>query len=57
MDVGYECSSGPPTGRLSIRVHVGKKKANETLALADRLPTELDGMPVDVIESNPQLDS
>ena len=56
VDVGYEFSGGRPTGRLSIRVHVGEKKANETLALADRLPTELDGMPVDVIESNPRLE-
>ena len=56
VDVGYEFSRGKSTGRLSIRVHVNQKKANRALAVDERLPTELDGIPVDVIESNPQLE-
>src|SRR5215471_18338189 len=56
VDVGYEFKGGKPTGRLSIRAHVTEKKANKALLVKDRLPTELDGVPVDVIESNPRLE-
>lgn len=55
VDVGYEFSGGQPTGRLAIRVHVDAKQAEEALAPSDRLPDELDGLPVDVIQSNPEL--
>ena len=56
VDVGYEFTGGKPTGRLSLRVHVDKKKTNAALAPKDRLPTELDGIPVDVLETNPRLE-
>jgi len=56
VDVGYEFKGGKPTGRLSIRVHVKEKKPDKALRGKDRLPTELDGIPVDVIESNPRLE-
>jgi hypothetical protein len=56
VDVGFEFSGGKPTGRLAVRAHVRQKKANRALASKDRLPDELDGIPVDVIESNPQLE-
>src|SRR5438552_14336077 len=49
VDVGFEFKGGKPTGRLSIRAHVTEKKANRALPVKDRLPTELDGVPVDVI--------
>ena len=45
-----------PTGRLSVRAHVTDKKPNQALLVKDRLPTELDGVPVDVIELNPRLE-
>jgi len=56
VDVGFEFKGGKPTGRLSIRAHVTEKKSNRALPVKDRLPTELDGVPVDVIESNPRLE-
>jgi hypothetical protein len=56
VDVGYEFKAGKPTGRLSIRAHVTEKKPNQAMLVKDRLPTELDGVPVDVIESNPRLE-
>jgi hypothetical protein len=54
VDVGFEFTDGQPTGRLAIRVHVDEKKLEGELRAAERLPTEIDGIPVDVIESNPQ---
>ena len=55
VDIGYEFSAGQPTGRLAIRVHVDAKQPESALAPAERLPDELDGLPVDVIQSNPAL--
>ena len=54
-DVGYEFTGGQSTGRLAIRVHVTVKKEEGALVRRDRLPNKLDGVPVDVIESNPEL--
>jgi len=55
VDIGYEFTDGRPTGRLAIRVHVDAKQMEADLAPAERLPEELDGLPVDVIQSNPEL--
>jgi hypothetical protein len=53
VDIGYEFTEGRPTDRLAIRVHVDQKQLEEELAPAERLPDEIDGVPVDVIQSNP----
>jgi hypothetical protein len=54
VDVGYEFVNGEPTERLAIRVHVHKKQPESALDPADVAPRELDGIPVDVIQSNPE---
>ena len=55
VDIGYEFTNGRPTGRLAIRVHVNEKQPEADLKRSERLPEELDGIPVDVIQSNPEL--
>ncbi len=55
VDIGFEFKSKRPSGRLAIRVHVNRKLPNSRLTDAERLPDEIDGIPVDVIESNPVL--
>lgn len=54
VDVGFEFARGEPTGRLAIRVHVTEKLAKSDLQRKDQIPNELDGVPVDVIQFNPQ---
>ncbi|MGW0436405.1 hypothetical protein ACWDV4_28135 [Micromonospora sp. NPDC003197] len=53
VDMGYELKDGQPTGRLALRVHVDRKQPLRRLPVADRVPEELDGVPVDVIQFNP----
>lgn len=55
VDVGLEFSDGKPTGRLALRVHVTTKVPEAKLKRAQRVPEELDGVPVDVIQLNPVL--
>ena len=55
VDIGFEFTDGQPSGRLAIRVHVDQKQPESALDSSQRLPTEIDGVPVDVIESNPEL--
>jgi hypothetical protein len=55
VDIGYEFTNGQPTGRLAIRVHVNEKQPEADLKRSERLPEEIDGIPVDVIQSNPAL--
>ena len=55
VDVGYEFSNGASTGRLALRVYVTQKHPDGDLAPADRVPEEIDGIPVDVIQFNPTL--
>jgi hypothetical protein len=55
LDVGYKFEDGKPTDVLAIRVHVGDKKPESELEPWQRLPRVIEGIPVDVIQSNPQL--
>jgi hypothetical protein len=55
VDIGFELADGEPTGRLAVRVYVDKKRSPRGLRVADRAPEEIDGVPVDVIEFNPEL--
>ncbi|MDX6744158.1 hypothetical protein [Actinocorallia sp. A-T 12471] len=52
-DVGYEYKAGDASGHLAIRVFVTDKRAESELPDAEILPTEIEGVPVDVIESAP----
>ncbi len=54
VDIGFEYSGGQPTGRLAIRVHVSEKLQKSGLKRKERVPDELDGVPVDVIQFNPR---
>ena len=51
VDLGFKWESGQMTDRLSIRVHVVKKKLIAELNRADLFPEEIDGLLVDVIEA------
>jgi hypothetical protein len=55
IDIGYEFSDRRSTGRLAIRVHVNAKQPDAELKASERLPEEIEGIPVDVIQSNPEL--
>jgi hypothetical protein len=55
VDVGYEFEDGKPTDKLAIRVHVHAKKLESELRPSQVLPHEIEGVPVDVIQSNPEL--
>ena len=55
VDVGYRWQGKKLTGEVAIRAHVHKKKPLTELAAVDVLPTELEGYPIDVIESNFEL--
>lgn len=54
VDVGLEFADGRMTGRPAIRVHVTEKMAVDRLGAGERIPDELDGVPVDVIQNNPR---
>jgi hypothetical protein len=55
LDVGYKFEDGKPTDVLAIRVHVGEKKLESELEPWQRLPRVIEGILVDVIQSNPEL--
>ncbi|MFC7492646.1 MULTISPECIES: hypothetical protein [unclassified Nocardioides] len=54
VDFGFEFTDGAPSGRLALRVHVDRKRSLRGLKVADRVPDEIDGVPVDVIEFTPE---
>jgi len=51
VDYGYVYEEGVRTGEIGIRYHVPRKLPRSRLAAEDRLPTRIDGMRVDVLES------
>src|SRR5262245_1820108 len=55
VDVGYKFQNNEPTDELAIRVHVFDKKPEIQLESAEILPADVDGVPLDVLQSNPQL--
>jgi len=50
VGVGLRQQGGIPTGELAIVVMVRQKVPRAQLASADVIPTEIEGMPVDVQE-------
>src|ERR1700752_14180 len=55
VDVGYKFVDGHPSEELAIRVHVPEKKPESALESTEVLPQQIEGIPVDVIQSEPQL--
>jgi hypothetical protein len=53
VGVGLRRRAGAPLGQVCIIVSVRKKVPREQLSPADRIPAELDGVPVDVQETGP----
>ena len=52
IDLGFMWQDGTMTDKLSIRVHVAKKKSRDQLGEGELFPEEIDGVPVDVIEAS-----
>ena len=52
VDLGFKWKGGQMTDTLSIRVHVARKKLNIELNEMELFPTEIQGIPVDVIEAS-----
>lgn len=55
VDIGERCVAGRRTGEQVIVVSVRRKKPTEQLALGNRVPDDILGIPVDVIEEEPVL--
>jgi len=55
VDVGYKIVDGSPTDELAIRIHVYTKRPESDLEASQIAPEEIEGVPVDVIQSNPGL--
>jgi len=55
VDIGYRWKDGKMTGEIALRVHVKEKRPMRELDSADVVPSEIAGIPVDVIESNIEL--
>jgi hypothetical protein len=53
VDVGYKYVGGQPTDELAVRVHVPVKRPEALLAIADLALEEIEGIPVDVLVTNP----
>ena len=51
LEVAPRLVAGKPTGVVSIRVHVIRKRSPDKLHPEHRLPAQLEGVPIDVIES------
>jgi hypothetical protein len=57
VDLGFKWSHGSMTNRLAIRVHVAQKRPLSELSADELFPTEVEGLPVDVIEAEYGLQS
>jgi hypothetical protein len=50
VDVGYKYVNGARTDTVAIRVSVAEKKAASKLTKAEKVPSDIDGVPTDVIQ-------
>jgi len=55
VDVGYKYTAGKRLPTLAIRVHVHRKQPLHSLPPSQILPEAIEHIPVDVIESHPEL--
>lgn len=53
VDVGYKFIKGEQTDKLAIRVHVHEKKPESALEPSEMIRRDIEGIPTDVIQSNP----
>lgn len=51
VGIGYKNVAGQPTKERCVRIYVTQKLGRSLLPPRDRLPSEIDGIPTDVIES------
>lgn len=51
VGIGYKTSKGQKTDKLSVICSVEQKKPKESLATKDLIPTEINGIPTDVVQS------
>ena len=52
VDLGFKWSGGQMTDVVSLRVHVARKKDAADLSEAELFPSEVDGVPIDVIAAS-----
>ena len=52
VDIGYKYDGGVRTDEITVRIHVREKIPLSLLQAAEVLPTEIDGVPIDVIQGN-----
>lgn len=55
--VGFKRIAGEPTEQVAICVHVLKKRALDELPVGERIPTQVQGFAVDVVETGLPLES
>lgn len=55
VDIGFKYKNGEPTETMAIRVHLHKKLDKNELDESTKIPAMIDGVPIDIIESNPKL--
>lgn len=55
VDVGYKYTGGQRLSTLAIRVHVHQKQPLQSLQPSQILPESIDHIPIDVIESHPEI--
>jgi hypothetical protein len=53
VGIGRKVVDGKPTAQLAVRVYVVQKLADSLIPPAYRIPTAVDGIPTDIIESAP----
>lgn len=53
VGVGLRQTGGDPTGEVALIVSVTRKVPDDALDPAQRVPAEIDGVPVDVQETGP----
>ncbi len=51
VDLGYKWTEGKMTGQLAIRVHLARKKPLAELSETEIFPSQVNNVPVDVIEA------
>lgn len=51
VDIGYRHVAGQRTDDLAVRLHVARKIAASALSETERFPSHIEGIPVDVIET------
>jgi hypothetical protein len=51
IDIGYKYTDGKKSDVQSVRIHVVEKKDKSVLEAAEIFPTQIDGVPVDVIQA------